>query len=480
MKKSIFFVLSLVVMTGLMAQTNPITGFEGRPVDVIVTAKDTMLQLSFEKQVLFAPFGQPLETEPAIFVDPSKTFQTFIGIGGALTDAAAETFAKLPRDKQVAFIESCFSKTRGIGYSFARTTIHSSDFSSESYTYVQENDASLGSFRVDHDTLYRIPFIKEAIAMAGGTLPVFASPWSPPAWMKDNNNMLRGGKLLPSFYQTWADYFVHFIKSYENHGIPILGITVQNEPMATQTWESCIYTAEEERDFIKNYLGPTFERNGLSDKKIIAWDHNRDLIYHRVSTIMSDPEAARYVWGIGFHWYESWTGAAIPENIQRVAESYPDKPLLLTEACNYPFSWDTFDQWHWGEKYGEAMIHDFNNGAVAWTDWNILLDETGGPNHVGNFCFAPVHADTREGTLHYMNSYYYIGHFSRYIQPGARRISCSPSRAQLLTTGFQNPDGSIAVVVMNQGEAQVNFRMYVSNQAVEVTSRPHSIMTLVF
>jgi glucosylceramidase len=218
--------------------------------------------------------------------------------------------------------------------------------------------------------------------------------------------------------------------------------------------------------------------NGLKEKKLIAWDHNRDLLYHRANTILSDYEAARYVWGIGFHWYENWHGGYTPENVKLVAEAYPEKQLLLTEACNFPFSWETFDEWHWGEKYGASMISDFNNGAVAWTDWNILLDETGGPNHVGNFCFAPVHADSRDGSLHFMNSYYYIGHFSKYIHPGAKRIACSSNRAQLLTTAFQNPDGTIAVVVMNQGDTPVNYRMYLGNQAVETVSLPHSIVTL--
>ncbi len=203
-------------------------------------------------------------------------------------------------------------------------------------------------------------------------------------------------------------------------------------------------------------------------------------MYHRANTILNDEEAAKYVWGIGFHWYESWTGAPTPENVKLVADAFPDKPLLLTEACNYPFSWETFDEWRWGEKYGASMISDFNNGAVAWTDWNILLDETGGPNHVGNFCFAPVHADTRDGSLHFMNSYYYIGHFSKFIRPGAQRIACSSNRAQLLATAFQNPDGSIAVVVMNQQDTPVNYRMYIKNQAIETVSQPHSIVTLLF
>lgn len=470
--------LAIINCLTLQSQTKP--GEAGREVRVIVTAKETNYRLSETGRLVMKPTGQPFETEPSVFVDPSIAFQTFIGIGGAFTDAAAETYARLPLTAQEEFMTACFDRDKGIGYSIARTTIHSSDFSSASYTYADENDRELKSFSVAHDTLYRIPFIRKALAAAGGRLPVFASPWSPPAWMKDNRNMLQGGKLLPEYYDTWADYFVRFIRAYEAKGIPIWGITVQNEPMAKQTWESCIYTAEEERDFIKNHLGPALWKNDLKQVKLIAWDHNRDLIYHRASAILSDPEAARYVWGIGFHWYESWTGAPIPENVQRVAEAFPDKPLLLTEACNSPFSWDTFDEWYWGEKYGAAMIRDFNNGAVAWTDWNILLDETGGPNHVGNFCFAPIHANTKDGTLHYMNSYFYIGHFSKYVHPGARRIAVSSSRAQLLVTGFINPDGTVAVIVMNQGNTAVDYRLYTGRQAVETTSLPHSIMTLVF
>ena len=358
--------------------------------------------------------------------------------------------------------------------------MNSCDFSSDSYTYVAENDIGLTTFSLAHDEQYKIPFIKRAMEAAGGELDLYISPWSPPAWMKGNKSMFQGGKLSREYYQTWADYFVRFIKAYENQGIPVWGLTVQNEPMAKQKWESCNYTAEEERDFIKNNLGPTLWKNGMKSKKLIAWDHNRDLMYHRASAILSDTAAARYVWGIGFHLYESMTGAPTPENVKRVAEAFPQKPLLLTEACNFPFSWDTFEEWHWGENYGSNMISDFNNGAVAWTDWNILLDETGGPNHANNFCFAPIHADTRDGSLHYMSSFFYIGHFSKYIMPEAKRIACSSSRAQLLTTGFINPDGTIVVIVMNQGDTEVVYRLYVGEQAAETVSLPHSIMTLMF
>ncbi|HEV2715925.1 MAG TPA: glycoside hydrolase family 30 beta sandwich domain-containing protein, partial [Terriglobales bacterium] len=316
---------------------------------------------------------------------------------------------------------------------------------------------------------------------AGGKLVIFGSPWSPPAFMKDNNNMLHGGRLKPEFYQSWAIYFTKFIKAYQQEGIPIWGITIQNEPMATQTWESCIYSAEQERDFLKNNLGPTMHREGLGDKKIIVWDHNRDLIYQRASTLLADPKAARYVWGIGFHWYEPWSGGEpMFDNVNLVHESFPDKNLLFTEGCVDVFKAERLSDWKLGEQYGRSMINDFNSGAVGWTDWNVLLDETGGPNHVKNFCFAPVHANTRTGELIYTNSYFYLGHFSKFIRPGAKRIASSPSRSQLLSTAFINPDGRISVVVMNRSDKSISYNLWLDGQAAAVNSLPHSIQTLVF
>jgi glucosylceramidase len=454
---------------------------EGKKVTVYTTAEKSDYRISATDTLTFKPLKQPLETQVCVFVDPAQTFQTFLGIGAALTDAAAETFAKMPEDKQQEVLSAYFDVKNGIGYTLARTSIHSCDFSSGSYTYVTEGDKALQSFSIEHDKQFRIPFIKKAKKAAGGKLPIFASPWSPPAFMKDNHTMLQGGKLKPEFYQAWANYYAKFIKAYQSEGIPIWGLTIQNEPMATQRWESCIYTAEEERDFLKNYLGPTLQREGLSDKKIIVWDHNRDLIYQRASTILTDPLAAKYVWGVGYHWYEPWSGGdAMFDNVKLVENTFPDKNLIFTEGCADSFDMQKIHDWRLGELYGRSMINDFNNGTVGWTDWNILLDETGGPNHVKNFCFAPVHGNTQTGQLIYTNSYYYIGHFSKFIRPGAKRIACSPSRSALLATAFINADGKVSVVVMNKGEQNISYFLWVKGSAVEVNSLPHSIQTLIF
>ena len=478
--KSFLIAFSLLAIANFTtAQQKPFS-VTNKKLFVYTTADSGSLRLTPTDTLSFTTLGQPKETQICVFVDPSKTFQSFMGIGGAFTDASAETFAKLPANKQQEFLQAYYDPKNGIGYSFARTTIHSCDFSSGSYTYIKDGDKELKTFNIDHDRQFRIPLIKKAIAAAGGKLTMFASPWSPPGFMKDNNNILNGGKLLPEYYQSWANYYVKFINAYAKEGIPLFGLSIQNEPMATQKWESCIYTAEDERDFLKNFLGPTLQKNGLGDKKIIVWDHNRDLMYQRASTLLDDPQAAKYAWGVGFHWYETWTGGTpMFDNVRRVKEAYPDKNVLFTEGCVEKFSMENIHDWKLGEKYGKSMINDFNNGSIAWTDWNILLDETGGPNHVGNFCFAPIHANTKTGELIYTSEFYYIGHFSKFIRPGAKRVMSSPSRSALISTSYLNQNGQLVTVVMNETDIPVSYFLWINNQAAEVKSPAHSIATLV-
>jgi glucosylceramidase len=485
--KKIYFAAFILLLAGCNTTRNVASSSEKtvstdvKNIIVYTTADKTNLRLSITDTLQFKDFGQPLETQICVFVDPSKTFQTFMGMGGALTDASAETFFKLPKEKQQELLRSYYDTTNGIGYTLARTNIGSCDFSSGSYTYIQEGDSALNTFNISHDKEFKIPLIKQAIAATNGQLTLLASPWSPPAFMKTNNNLLHGGKLKPEYYSSWAEYYTKFINAYEADGIPVWGISIQNEPMATQTWESCIYSGEAERDFLKNHLGPTIAKEGYGNKKIIGWDHNRDLLYQRASTLLNDPNAAKYVWGIGFHWYEPWSGGApMFDNVKRVHESFPDKNLLFTEGCAEAFNINKIHDWKLGEKYGTNILHDLNNGIVGWIDWNILLDEKGGPNHVGNFCFAPVHADTKTGELIYTNSYYYIGHFSKFIHPAAKRIASSSSRSSLLTTSFLNEDGKIATVVMNEEDKEIKYFLWLNGKAAEVTSLPHSIQTLIY
>ncbi len=451
-----------------------------KPISVYETSKGGDKRLALKGTKNFGVAGQPLETEVAVFVNPDRQFQTFIGIGGAITDASAEVFYKLSEENQQQLMDAYYG-ANGIDYTLLRTTIHSCYFASYSYTYIAEGDKELNTFSIEHDKKERIPMIKRAMAQASDPLLFYVSPWSPPAFMKGREDMLKGGQLLPEFYQSWASYYAKFIKAYEAEGMPVWGLTIQNEPMAVQTWESCVYTAEEERDFLKNYLGPTLEREGLGNKNIVVWDHNRDLISQRANTIFGDPEAAKYAWGIGFHWYERWAGGeSMWRNLRSVKESFPDKQLLFTEGCVEAFDETQYERWSNAERYGTSMINDFNCGTVGWTDWNILLDHTGGPNHVGNFCFAPVHADTRTDELIFTPSYYYIGHFSKFIRPGARRISTTTSRSHINSTSFLNTDGSMVTVVMNATEDPISYKMIVGEQQTELMIPAHGIHTLIY
>jgi len=484
MKKIIVLVLLIVV--GASAQRKQKTkslpfSTKNRTVAVYTSADSSDFRLTKTADLQFKELKQPLETQVCVFVNPDKTFQTFVGIGGAITDASAEVFAKLSPEKQEEFLNAYFSKDKGIGYTLVRTNMNSCDFSSGSYTYVQEGDKELKTFNIQPDKQFKIPLIKKAMAMIGNKASFYISPWSPPAFMKDNKNMLHGGKLLPEYRQAWANYYVKYIKALEQEGLPVWGLTVQNEPMAKQIWESCIFTAEEERDFLRDYLGPTLQKAGMGNKKITVWDHNRDLLLQRANTILDDPAANKYVWGIGFHWYESWSGGdQMYDNVGKVYEQYPTKNLMFTEGCVEKFDAAKYQLWKNGQRYGKSMINDFNNGTVAWTDWNILLDQNGGPNHVKNFCFAPLHADTTTGELIYTPSYYFIGHFSKFIEKGAKRVSSAASRSQLLTTSFINKDGKVVTVVMNQSNLKINYFLCVGTTATEVSILPNAIQTLVY
>ncbi len=482
MQKLLKFIgLIVFVATNCFSQKTTSTDKTNSLIEVFTTSQSAEKKFEVRRNLVFEKANQPLENEISVFVNPNKSFQTFMGIGGAITDASAEVFDKLSEKQKQILIDAYFSDKNGIGYTMIRTNINSCDFSSKSYTYVDEGDKELKSFNIAHDLQYKIPMIKKAIEATNNNVKFYASPWSPPAFMKSNKNMLQGGNLLPEFYQSWANYYVKFINEYEKQGIPVWGITIQNEPMATQRWESCLFTAEMERDFLKNNLGPTLKKQKLGDKKIIVWDHNRDLMTQRAETIFEDKEASKYAWGMGFHWYETWSGG-LPkyENVKQVQEAYPTKNLIFTEGCVEKFDKKKYQHWANAERYGNAMIQDFNNGIIAWTDWNILLDQNGGPNHVNNFCFAPIHANTTTDELIFTPSYYYIGHFSKFVKNGAKRLSTTTSRSDLSATSFKNTNGNIATVVLNTTDKEITYNLVVNAKKIVLQIPKHGIQTIVY
>lgn len=436
----------------------------------IQSARDNGDLLKVKEPLQVSPLSNADATQ--IKLDPKQTYQTILGFGGAFTEASAYTLSLISEEKRNEIIHRYFHPEEGLGYRFGRTHINSCDFSLGNYTYVEENDTSLSTFSIEREQELVIPLIKDATKVAGDNLSIVSSPWSPPPWMKSNNEMNHGGKLLPEYNSVWADYYIKYVDAMEAEGIPIWGLTIQNEPEAKQVWDSCLYTAEEERDFIKNHLGPAIRKNGRDDLKVIIWDHNRDVVYERASKVLSDPEAAQYVWGTGLHWYVSEEF----ENLSKVHNAFPDKHLIFTEGCIE--GGVQLGAWHTGERYARNIMGDLNNYLEAWIDWNIVLNEEGGPNHVGNYCDAPVIVDTKSGEVYYNSSFYYIGHFSKYVKPGAVRIGCTSVNEDIQSTSFRNESGEIVVILMNENDEERAVNLEIEGQNVAVTMPAHSISTV--
>ena len=456
-----------VALCALPAFSQPRSYLEAR---IYVTAPSPTELLADRGFTAFEPLEQPDENVPTIMIDPDRTFQAIEGFGGAFTDAAADVFARLPAASQEKLLKASFDPVEGNGYNLCRTTIHSCDYAAEMYTYDDvAGDKQLAHFSIDHDRRNRLPFIKRAQAAAGGQLRLYASPWSPPAWMKTNGEMLHGGKLKPEYAQTWADYFVRYVQAYAAEGVPIWGLTVQNEPLATQVWESCIFTANEERDFVRDHLGPTLQRNGLADVKLMIWDHNRGLVYQRAEAAYKDPRASRYIWGTAFHWYVG----DHHDNVRVLHDAFPDKGLLYTEG-------GLRGTWGAAFRLARNVILDLNNWTAGWTVWNLLLDPAGGPRHAGGLMAGTiVDADPATGELTFNPPHYAFGHFSRFIKRGARRIACTSSSDDFLATAFRNPDGKIAVVLTNLTDHSQIFQLWVEGRAVRSTSPANGIVTMV-
>jgi glucosylceramidase len=438
------------------------------------TARDNGNRLA----IVPAPAAAGAARAGAIALDSAQRFQEMIGFGGALTESSAWVLAQLPPERRLEVIRRYYDPVDGIGYTIGRTHLNSCDFSLNMWSLAEvPGDYDLHSFTLDPMRKWVMPLLHDARRAAGGDehFKLMVSPWSPPAWMKTNFRMDDGGSLRREYAPVWANYFVRFARAMEQEEkFPIWSFTVQNEPEAHQTWESCLYTPEQERDFVKQHLGPALERAGLLGRiKLIGWDHNRDRIEARAAAVLGDPESAKYLWGLGVHWYVSDDHAASA----RVHAAYPDKPILFTEGCFE--GGRNIGIWEHGEGYARQMIGDFKNWVAAFIDWNIVLDQRGGPNHVGNFCDAPVIVDTNTKEVRYSAAFYYLGHFSKFVRPGAHRIGSSGGPQGVDSIAFANPDGSLVAVVVNPTDAPATFQLSAGGETLACAIPAHAIQTYV-
>jgi glucosylceramidase len=283
-----------------------------------------------------------------------------------------------------------------------------------------------------------------------------------------------GGGLLEAYRGFYADYLCRYILEMRKAGAFITGLTTQNEPCAVQTWDSCLYTAAQEKAFIRDYLYPALQKHGLADVELFIWDHNKERVFERACGVI-DGSTDSMVAGIAFHWY---SGDHF-EALELARGRFPDKKMVQSEAC---IEYRHFSPGAFlanARKYAHDIIGDLNHGMTAFYDWNLILDGQGGPNHMGNYCDAPFlyHADT--GVLEERASYAYLGHFSKHIRPGARRIGFSRYRDAVEMTAFENPGGELVAVLLNQSGEAMPFTLRLEGGMTRLGLPGESISTLV-
>ena len=406
----------------------------------LVTLKDLSTNLSGHK----------------IIIDKSKTYQTWLGFGGAFTEASGYNYAKLDNQLKKEVIDKYFSKD-GLNYNLGRITMGSCDFSLDCYDYLET-----GTLDYSRDDKYVMPLVNDALGKKHN-IAFLVSPWSPPAHMKTNGIRNYGGKLKAECYLEYAEYYVNYLKNLKGRGLNVEYLSIQNEPAATQTWDSCLYSPMEEYELAKIIYQKLKEEQ--LDTKILVWDHNRDIFMERVQPIF-DIDKENIIYGSAIHWYDNEPF----QNVLEVSTKYPTRHILHTESCIERKPGKYYDSL---ERYARNIIGNMNANCEAYIDWNLFLDEIGGPNWVQNFCDAPIIIGDNNYTLQY--SYYGIAHLSKFIEVGAVRIDLKIEDLDLFSTAFMNPDGKVIIVILNQTDN--NYVLSLFDKSLNLKEK--SIITIV-
>ncbi len=448
----------------------------------------------------FTPGSSPAK----LTINPEETFQEITGFGGSFTESSAYLLNQLGPDNRDRILEAYFGES-GARYSLTRTHMNSCDFSLDQYSYAPvEGDTILESFSIDEDRDDIIPMIKDAMAKSKDGFKIISSPWTAPPWMKDNNDWV-GGNLLPEYYDTWALFFSKYLDAYQAEGIDIWGLTVENEPLGNgNNWESMHFTPEEMTDFVESHLGPRLEADGKSDVKILGYDQNREHLKEWVDEMYRNEASTRYFAGTAIHWYAS-TYEVFPDELQYAHEKAPGKHLIQSEACvdaEVP-KWQD-DEWYWSKeatdwgwdwapedqkplhpkyvpvyRYARDIIGCLNNWVDGWVDWNMVLDRQGGPNWFKNWCVAPVIVDPENDEVYFTPLYYTLSHFSRFIRPGAVRIGLLLSDESIQATAVRNPDGSIAIVLLNEQNDPRDVSLVLGDEKTAFTISGQAVQTVI-
>ncbi|MEL6348494.1 MAG: glycoside hydrolase family 30 protein [Myxococcota bacterium] len=448
--------------------------------------------------------------------------QTFEGVGGALTQASAHALLQISSEKRHQVLMDYFSPG-GAAFTLNRTHIASCDFSTYSYTYAEDADPSLAGFSIDVDNANgHLDLIKDALAIPGASFRLMASPWTAPPWMKDNGQYFdsherRGGTLREEMQPVFAEYVARYLKAYRAEGVDIWMLTTLNEPHGNNgSWESMEMSPAQQAAYVQQ-LKDAIQRHDV-DAKILVYDQNRAGVREFAGPILRDPAAAAAVHGTAVHWYDS-TFRIYEDELEKHHADFPDKPIFQTEGCidnvygkdlpytgpDAPSPWWKDDGWYWRKvatdwgwehlpdphtdhppyaaafRYARDIVGGMAHWVAGWTDWNIVLDRRGGPNHVGNFCLAPVLVDGPADEVYYTPLFFILKQVSRTSRPGATVYGVRPSQPVdgLWVTALENPDGSRVVHLFNESETPRRCRVAFGGSSADVTVPAASIVTAV-
>jgi glucosylceramidase len=452
---------------------------------VWITTPDQSQLLNRQADLAFAPY-RPTSKLLTINVDEKQTFQQMDGFGASFTDSSAWlVYKKLTPLQRKELMVKLFDPVNGIGLSYLRQPMGSSDFSVQKhYTYNDSPnnlpDPELKYFSIDYDRAYIIPVIKQALQI-NPKLKIMATPWSAPAWMKSNTSVI-GGSLKPDAYQPYAQYFVKFIQAYAKEGITIDAVTVQNEPLhSPDNYPGMLMSPQQQIDFIKNHLYPAFLNAGIKTK-IIAYDHNWDEVNYPL-TILSDSLVRSIISGVSFHGY---AGNVTAQTLVRNA--YPDKGIYFTEVSGGGWATNFASNLAWDVE--NLIIGSTLNWSKTVVKWNMVLNENNGPYNGGcSNCRGVATVNTNNGRIDLNVEYYSLGHASKFVSPGAYRIGTnilnsgknpSVDSNAIKNVAFKNPDGSIAVIVFNSTSSKKRFNIKSGIQAFSYTLEGGAVASFKF
>jgi glucosylceramidase len=446
----------------------------GPNAQVVLTTGDQAMLLQPGPTVAFGTGGS--QSSPVITVNEATQYQMMDGFGASLTDSSAWViWNDLDSSQQAALMQQLFSPTAGIGLNFLRQPMGATDFAvNGNYSYddvpAGQTDPQLVDFSIAHDTTYIIPLLQRALAI-NPAAKVVALPWSPPAWMKVSGTM-NGGNVNTVYFPSLSQYFVLYLQAYQQAGVPIYAISVQNEPLnSTSSYPSEYLAASDESDFIANYLGPALNNAGLGAVKILAYEHNWDNTDYPESVLASS--AFPYVAGSSFHCYNGDVSAQLA-----VKTAYPGKDIWFTE-CSGTVGSNFAGDLVWNSE--NLLIGATRNWARSISLWNLALDQNSGPTNGGCLnCRGVVTVDPRTSpaTITYNVEYYVLGHLAKFVVPGAHRIDSNTFNANgIEDVAFQNPDGSVVLFALNSGSAPETFSVSWKDSYFNYTLPAQSVAT---